>query len=787
MSEYFRSLWPNEWAAPEWVLPGLILGGLLTLLVIWSWTRGRVSATTGIVGAAIKIAAIVLLVLILIEPMRSETRPEPGANLFLVMADNSQSLGIRDQGEEQTRGDLLKEALGRTSDWQVRLSQDFDTRRYLFDRRVKAVPDFSELSADGEGSSLLNSLRVVARRYEGRPNAGMLLFTDGNATDIGDELPDDPNLPPIYPVVLGKDETKKDISVTRVSASQTNFEAAPVSISAEVVSYGYAGETIVVQLLEESGKLLEEQRVANVADDQPFALQFQTKPNTRGIHFYKVRAFAMDQEEQFKNPEKSEEATLANNLRHVLVDRAGGPYRVLYVSGRPNWEFKFLRRAIADDNEVDLVGLVRIAKREPKFTFRDRDDDSNPLFRGFGADKEQAEQYDEPVLVRFGTENQEELRNGFPKAPDELFRYHAIILDDLEAEFFTQDQKSLVQQFVSQRGGGFLMLGGQESFAKGDYDRTPIGELLPVYVEGQFETPPSEAYKLTLTRDGMLEPWVRSRATEKEEQTRLAKMTPFKTINRVPSIKPAARVLSQVVSADGQAMHPALVVQQFGKGRTAALLIGDYWRWQLRRTDSKDEDLAKNWRQTLRWLVADVPQRVEVSVERKPNEPSQPVVLQIKLHDEKFRPLDNANVVAEITPPDGKKLTLTAEATTTTGEYAITYVPRSAGVYRATVKATAADASEIGQRETGWVAEPATEEFKALKPNREFLERLAQKTGGEVIELDELEDFVVALPTRKVPITEQRINPVWHTWPVFLCALGLLVSEWGLRRWKGLP
>ena len=108
MSEFFQSLWPNEWAAPQWVLPGVILGGVLILLAIWSWTRGRVSATTGIVGALVKIAAIIILVLILLEPMRSETRPEPGANLFLVMADNSQSLGIRDAGEDQTRGEFIE-------------------------------------------------------------------------------------------------------------------------------------------------------------------------------------------------------------------------------------------------------------------------------------------------------------------------------------------------------------------------------------------------------------------------------------------------------------------------------------------------------------------------------------------------------------------------------------------------------------------------------------------------------------------------------------------------------
>ena len=64
------------------------------------------------------------------------------------------------------------------------------------------------------------------------------------------------------------------------------------------------------------------------------------------------------------------EQTLANNSRLVVVDQGGGPYRVLYVSGRPNWEFKFLRRAIDEDKEVELIGLVRIARRQPKFDFR---------------------------------------------------------------------------------------------------------------------------------------------------------------------------------------------------------------------------------------------------------------------------------------------------------------------------------------------------------------------------------------------------------------------------------
>ena len=63
-----------------------------------------------------------------------------------------------------------------------------------------------------------------------------------------------------------------------------------------------------------------------------------------------------------------------------------------------------------------------------------------------------------------------------------MYRYDALLLDDIEAEFFTQDQLSLIDDFVSRRGGGLLMLGGAESFAAGGYRRTPVADALPVYV-----------------------------------------------------------------------------------------------------------------------------------------------------------------------------------------------------------------------------------------------------------------------------------------------------------------
>ena len=189
--------------------------------------------------------------------------------------------------------------------------------------------------------------------------------------------------------------------------------------------------------------------------------------------------------DDFVDAKASKEATLANNTRmRGAVDRSGGPYRILYVSGRPNWEFKFLRRAVEEDKELELVGLIRIARREPKFDFRGRAGEaSNPLFRGFDKKNEETERYDQPVLVRLNARDESELRGGFPKVPEELFAYHAVIIDDLEAQFFTADQLALLQRFVSERGGGFLMLGGQESFQQGKYQRTPVGDMLPVYLD----------------------------------------------------------------------------------------------------------------------------------------------------------------------------------------------------------------------------------------------------------------------------------------------------------------
>ncbi|MAZ94586.1 MAG: hypothetical protein CMJ73_00910 [Planctomycetaceae bacterium] len=773
--------WTNLiWGAPEWLPAVILLGGAALIVIVYSLRHIPRNQPIRIITTTLKTVALSLLLLCLLEPLYSGLRPRPGANLFLVMADNSQSMLVSDHRQQQNRAEQLAPLLSPDAAWQVRLNQDFDVRYYQFDSRLEAVENLLGMDHEGLHSNMHQALRAAATRFGGRPLAGIILLTDGNTTDSlspGQALED---LPPVYPVVVGNDVAPADIRLSLKAVQQTNFELAPITVTAEIAGDRYQGRQVSVELVNQQDEVIETQTLTLKGDGESQEVRFQWNPEESGICFYRLQVAAAE--------DNLDEATLENNQQSFLVDRGGGPYRILYVSGRPNWEYKYLRRAIHDDEEVELVGLIRIAKREPKFDFRSRAGEStNPLFRGFDNEDENAEQYDQPVLVRFGTRDAEELRDGFPSSADQLYQYDALVFDDVEAEMFTQDQLSLVREFVSHRGGGFLMLGGQESFASGNYDRSPLEELLPVYINSTNKRGVSSRFRMQLTREGWLEPWVRVKPSELEENQRIEEMPAFRTVNLVKRDKPGAAVLVEVEDADGELL-PALVAREFGHGRTAAMLIGDFWRWGLAREDPDNEDMSKSWRQMLRWLVADVPHRVDIKVRTEQEKGANIQTLAVTVRDEEFQPLDNAVVQLAITPPDGSEVLLAAQASNQlAGTYEVDYVARQVGAYRVEARVTGPDGHTLKAGVAGWTSQPAAAEFQQLVPNRQLLESLAKETGGEIIQENKLENFARQLQQQDFEITEPLIFPLWHQTWIFLLAIGLLCAEWGLRRWRGLP
>ncbi len=788
------------WGAPQWLVPAVVIAVVLSAFVLWNYSQRGIVAPVRVIATLLKLAAIVLIAICLLEPLRSGTRPRPKANVMPILVDNSQSMQLKSVNSDTSRGQNVAALMDKESSWRIRLAQAFDVRTYLFDSRLESVESVADLPMDGYVSSLKTSLTSLADRFADRPVGGAILFTDGNLTDPPSADFDWSSLGfPIYPVLPNRDDEVRDLRIVDVSTRQTDFESAPMTLRVKVDGVAMGKQKAFVQLRDHAtGKLVEEQAVSLGKSDQPQEVKFSFRPEESGVRFYRVVTFTEDDREVMEmlpskrgDPETGEidtdEATLANNERLVTVDRASGPYRILYIAGRPNWEFKFLRRALQEDAEVQLVGLLRIANKEPKFSFRDKGVTStNPLFQGLGADEEEtAQQYDQPVIIRLGVSESDELSDGFPESPEELFAYHGVILDDIEPEFFTQDQLLLLRRFVAARGGGLLMLGGQESFANKKFGDSPLGELSPVYAPRQTQAAGPGSFRMSLTREGMLQPWVRLRENESGEKERLSQMPVFTSLNAVGEIKPGASQLATVESVDGK-KSPALLAQRFGKGRSAAIPIGDMWRWSMRRDDENRDDPAQAWRQLTHWLVNEVPRRTEIRVNQS-KDPSEPVTIVASARDDDYLPLDNASVELIINPIDGEPFTIKAEPDDTTpGQYTATYWSHDPGGYRVTAAITSADGSDVGTANAGWTAQSNAAEFSDLQLNRKLLERIAQQTGGEVIDDNALGAFVADLPNRKVPVTETWVYPVWHRpWIMFLAML-CLCGEWGLRRYKGL-
>jgi hypothetical protein len=297
-----------------------------------------------------------------------------------------------------------------------------------------------------------------------------------------------------------------------------------------------------------------------------------------------------------------------------------------------------------------------------------------------------------------------------------------------------------------------------------------------------------------LTREGSLQAWARLKDNEAEEKSSRDAAPLFDVANRLHEIKPGAMVVATAVDESGGEL-PALVVERFGRGSSAALTIGDVWRWGMKDPEAR-ADMEKFWRQMIRWLVSDVPRRIEITEEPQAGDPNGAIHLMARIRDAKFQPIENAQVSFEVQRvtfdssaiQETNRVRLRAEPSLSeSGMYEATYVPRLNGGYRATVFATNAANAEIGRAESGWSTDLAAQEFRSLVPNYPFLRELARRSGGEIIEAGQLEEFVKSLPKKQAPIMETDSHSIWDTPLLFGFALACLLAEWGIRRWKGLP
>jgi uncharacterized membrane protein len=788
----------------EWTWSGLatllLLAFLTTLAfsVLWTPTKGWRRYGLGLTKAL----AVTLLLACLLNPTVQVIEPRPGENLLLVAVDQSRSLDIHDASRSLSRREAIRSALDAEQSWLNRLEEDYNVQYFGLGEQLRAI----ERNEAGQGtdtqSHLFSQLEQLSKRFADRPIAGVIVATDGLATDASATMtsPSTAITSPIFPVLFGDQMPPVDLSIEEVRANPTNFETTPLIISARLNQIGLNRQTVVVAVLDHHDVELARETLA-LPPDEGAVVNLEVPTYEGPLARYRVVARLENEltdSGQVVADSSTQEATLLNNHQRLIVPREGGPFRILYVAGRPNWEFKFLRRAAQVDPEIDIVGLIRLAEKEPRFAFLDRSSGArNPFFDGFSeTEPDEVAEYNEPVLIRLGTLTEDELMDGFPKIADELFEYSGIILDDVHADFFTQDQLDLIKLFVDRRGGGLLMLGGPQAFDQGGFDRSSLADILPVYSETQPASAPNE-FRLGLTREGWLQPWTRLRDTQDEETVARASMPGFQSVNHVARVKPGAQLIGTLSTPERQ-LWPGLATQTYGRGRAAALMIGDLFRWKLQtpaenpltRNDSQasstpPDDFGQSWRQLMRWLVADLPTRVSAQSQLL-LEPSPSREILVDVRNAEYLPDDSAAVNLQVKYPDGTEVTEAARWTLTQGQYRAVVPLQGEGFYEVVCEATDRNGESLGEHILGWTWEPTGDEYRKLILETGPWETLAEETKGQLIDADELRSIGEKLKTQALPAKRIRQKPLWHQWPILLVAVTLLAVEWGWRRWLGL-
>ena len=67
-----------------------------------------------------------------------------------------------------------------------------------------------------------------------------------------------------------------------------------------------------------------------------------------------------------------------------------------------------------------------------------------------------------------------------------------------------------------------------------------------------------------------------------------------------------------------------------------------------------------------------------------------------------------------------------------------------------------------------------------------MLQRIADATGGRVVDLDQLESAFGEIRDRSVQIPDDVVEPLWDSKVSLMLFVLLMTAEWGLRKVFGL-
>jgi uncharacterized membrane protein len=709
-------------------------------------TRGRLRDR--LVLGSLRVAAFVLVLFCLFRPVLMVRAAVPQQNFLGVLVDDSRSMQITDWHGEPRSAFVRRELGSLDRSLMKALSERYAVRMFRFSSTAARLSSADQLTFAGGQTRLGTALEGARQELAGLPLSGLVLVTDG--ADTSETSLTQALLAlkaasvPVFAVGVGRESLSNDIQIDRVAAPRSILKGTSMLIDVVVTHAGFDGDEVTLDV-EDEGRIVGSRSVKLPSDGGPAAVRVRATASEAGPRVFRFRV----------TPRSGEQVT-QNNVRETLIDVRDGREKILYFEGEPRFELKFIRRAVADDKNLQLVSLQRTADNK---------------------------------YLRLDVDNQEELAAGFPKTRDELFSYRGLILGSIEAGAFTGDQLRMIEEFVDRRGGGLLMLGGPRAFGEGGYVGTPVADALPVLFDRASKPVDASSVlhlKVTPTRAGEAQSVTQIAADETASAARWRELPQVTAINPITGVKPGATVLLSG-SDERNRSRVVLAGHRYGRGRALAFPIQDSWLWQMHASIPVDDMTHENyWRQLLRWLVDGVPSRVESRTTTDHVDPGEAVTIDAEVVDATFVELNDARVVAHVKRPGGfiddVPLQWIGERG---GRYRAAFSTRDQGLYEIHVEAARAGAP-VGAATTYVRATPGDAEFFDATMHAPTLKRIAEETGGRFYTADTSRGLPDDLRYAGRGVTTVEERELWHMPIVLVTLLGLLCAEWGYRRIVGL-
>jgi uncharacterized membrane protein len=669
---------------------------------------------------------------------------------IIVDASRSMRLGDADGQTRVARANALVRTVLLPS-----LTPHFATELFTAGETLKPA-SLDRLTADEPRTDLAGALAAVRERYRGRRVAGVVLVSDGGDTGAGGAAAAGRTGGlPVYAIGVGSPEGPRDREVVGIVAGDPRLDQATVDLHVTAVSTGFGRTPFNLRVLA-NGQVVETRRIVPSSDGSPIDEMFTVSPDPVNPTVYTADV-----------PADAAELVAENNERSALVSPASRKRRLLVIEGAPAFEHSFMTRAWSVDPGLEVDSVTRKGKN------------------GDGVDT---------FFVQAGAGRASALTTGFPSRREVLYSYDALAIANVEGDFFTRAQLTMMADFVSERGGGLLVLGGR-SFTQRGLSGTPLEEVLPVELNDRRggvvrtalaaeEGSALPSYnKLTLTGAGETHPIMRLGATPADTRKQWTALPALAASAPLGSPRPGATVLA-VTTAPGGGIYPVVAVQRYGRGRSMVFAGEASWRWKM-MVSSTDRSYEFFWRQAARWLSTSAPDPVAITLPDAP-EPGDAISIDVDARDAAFAPVADASVDATVTAPGGGAQPIKLRhGDPSSGRFTGAIRPDRAGLYRIQAEARRGSTA-LGTASRWMYVGGADREFADPRLNEGLLRRLARDSGGRYVRAAEASHVASWLQTAPPPDAAPEQRDLWHEPWLFALIIALLSGEWMLRRRWGL-